>query len=237
MKEIKLFLSVVMFLSLSVFVSLSFLSCCRLVFLCCFSLLFVSLSDDLPLLLSNSLLSVFLSVLCILILCQDVAEKTFQKCLSKNLTHLSLSGMRLSELPSFFRQDNSLSASTLSHILDLNLSNNNLFNQRNLFQIISLFSNLQKLNLSSNSLNGILDDMIGSFHALEELQLQHNQITGLPPSVRHWKCLQLLNVSDNCLVRIPEEAKEWNSLVFLSARNNQINDIPNTVFHGWRKVN
>lgn len=55
---------------------------------------------------------------------------TLRKCVTKNLDTISLSGMRLAELPNFFEI-----GPELTILVDVNLSNNNLFNGRKIFEV------------------------------------------------------------------------------------------------------
>jgi leucine-rich repeat protein SHOC2 len=116
------------------------------------------------------------------------------KCVSKNLDSLSLCGMRLAELPNFFDI-----GSQLTELLEINLSNNNLFNGRKVFEILSQLQKLRRLNLCHNSLNGCLDELAGNIITLEELRLDSNQLTALPTNVGRWKALKIFTANDNSL--------------------------------------
>ena len=56
-----------------------------------------------------------------------------------------------------------------------------------------------KLNLSSNCLNGQLDDTLGVMSSLEILHLDNNQITAFPTNTDGWINLKTLTASENSI--------------------------------------
>nr|GFC57556.1 leucine-rich repeat-containing protein [Tanacetum cinerariifolium] len=86
----------------------------------------------------------------------------------------------------------------------IDLSNNSF--ERGIPEIIGSLNSLKVLNLSHNSLNGRIPDSLGKLSEIESLDLSSNQLTGnIPKSLAGIKCLEVLNLSQNHLVgHIPE---------------------------------
>ncbi|GKD02232.1 leucine-rich repeat-containing protein [Tanacetum coccineum] len=86
----------------------------------------------------------------------------------------------------------------------IDLSNNSF--ERGIPEIIGNLSALKVLNLSHNSLNGRIPDSLGKLLEIESLDLSWNKLTGnIPQSLAGIKGLEVLDLSQNHLVgRIPE---------------------------------
>ena len=98
------------------------------------------------------------------------------------LTNHLIIGMKMASVP-----DLSLISSALQNITDLNLSKNYLFNVEQIFNAISSLVSIKKLNLSYNSLNGLLPLTCSLLSSLEDINLEVNQITSLSPIVGKWR--------------------------------------------------
>jgi hypothetical protein len=144
---------------------------------------------------------------------EDAVVTILEKCASKHQDQLCLSGMRLTIMPNIFEVSDDL-----FNLVDVNLSRNQLFNGNKVFQvsssppllpsflilprltqILSQLPGLKKLNLSFNSLNGVLSDTLGAMTSLEVLHLDNNQITGFPTNTDGWINLKTLTASENSI--------------------------------------
>ena len=76
------------------------------------------------------------------------------------------------------------------------------------------------LNLSHNKLSGALPAEIRHLAALEELDLSHNDFTGVPAEVGQLAALRVLNLSHNQLTGLPHELGLLEQLELLDLRGN-----------------
>lgn len=105
----------------------------------------------------------------------------------------------------------------------LNLKGNKLEN----FPIpISDCHNLEKLDLSENSISEIDDDIFENLENLVELNLSFNNLTYLPTSIGKLKKLKRLILSGNKINHLPKEFENLVSLEYLDFDNNPIGNVP-----------
>ena len=74
------------------------------------------------------------------------------------------------------------------------------------------------LDLSGRNLSGSLKAEVRKLTALRELNLSHNQFTGLPAEVGQLRALEVLNLSYNPLTGLPHELGQLSNLHVLDLR-------------------
>jgi Leucine-rich repeat (LRR) protein len=162
---------------------------------------------------------------------QDVAEKTVLKCARRGGECLSLSVMKLAELPL-----RDVFETQLAQLTELNLSRNKLFNGDILFEALVNLKQLKKLNVSENYLNGPLSHHACELTGLEELRLDANRVSALPGDCGAWAALRVLSASGNNLVTLPAQSNAWTELVYLNVKNNMITELPGDLIKFWEKL-
>ncbi|MDF2850778.1 MAG: small GTP-binding protein [Sphingobacterium multivorum] len=86
--------------------------------------------------------------------------------------------------------------------------------------------NLEKLDLSENSISEIDDDIFENLENLVELNLSFNNLTYLPTSIGKLKKLKRLILSGNKINHLPKEFENLVSLEYLDFDNNPIGNVP-----------
>ncbi|RDX65355.1 putative inactive leucine-rich repeat receptor-like protein kinase, partial [Mucuna pruriens] len=159
----------------------------------------------------------------------------------KNITgEVSSSIFQLSHVTNLDLSNNQLvgeialnySLNSLSPLRYLNLSNNNLTGSlpRPLFSVF--FSNLETLDLSNNMFSGNIPDQIGLLSSLRYLDLGGNILVGkIPYSITNMTTLQYLTLASNQLVdKIPEKIGLMKSLNWIYlGYNNLSGEIPSSI--------
>ncbi|MCA9354238.1 MAG: leucine-rich repeat domain-containing protein [Candidatus Kaiserbacteria bacterium] len=79
----------------------------------------------------------------------------------------------------------------------------------------------RRVDLSGRGLNGSLKAEIRQLTELRELDLAHNNFTGLPAEVGQLSKLEVLNLSDNPLTGLPHELGNLQNLKTLDLRGTQ----------------
>lgn len=201
----------------------------------------------------------------------EIAESVLP--LSETLKRLDLSGIRLSSLPTeLLVQMANLERLDISRnqIQDLSPLCEQFASLDNLVEILAYsnsirrlptnfrrFSNLRRLNLSSNSLTRcdgidelkclqvlILDNnRLESFSAnffenlrrLEVLHCAQNRITKLPPTLRNMRHLRNVDFSGNRLASIPPDLLQLHRMEVLNLSRNNISRVPTIQLKGIRR--
>lgn len=111
---------------------------------------------------------------------------------SRKSNMLSLQRSKLNDLSVFYASINALQS-----LRELDLSFNNLFETEIIFHTLSQVTNLSKINLSNNCLNGQVTVAAGKFVNLEELNISTNQLKSLSASIISWKSIKKFQASNN----------------------------------------
>jgi len=137
----------------------------------------------------------------------------------KNVTRLTLSHNRISELPP--------AIANLENMEILNLFNNCL---EEVPQSLSGMPKLRILNLGINKLTK-LPRGFGSFPNIEVLDLSYNSLTeeGLPSNFFMMSTLRALYLSDNEFVTLSPEIRNLKNLRILALRDNELIDVPQEI--------
>jgi hypothetical protein len=112
----------------------------------------------------------------------------------------------------------------LENIARLNLSGNRI---TSINEIQSLSKSLLTLDLSSNGLTEV--SSLGSFKALQELNLSANKITSLPDDMYALAQLKHLYISKNGLQSLPASVTDLDELETLDLRFNQLTELPKDI--------
>jgi hypothetical protein len=124
------------------------------------------------------------------------------------LVHLYLFGNRLTSLPEWIGQLQSLES--------LSVSNNKL---TELPDSIGELKSLRNLNLSDNELSS-LPSSLGDLRFLVTLDLERNRLSALPDSISKLSSLIRLDVTDNLLTWLPDSLTELRTLTQLFLHGN-----------------
>lgn len=98
---------------------------------------------------------------------------------------------------------------------------------------------LEALNVSSNSLSGALPSQIGNLKNLKILNASNNNFTGIPAEVGQLSQLEILDFSNNNLTGLPNELGNLKNLKTFNISGNQFSEydlniirekLPNTEF-------
>jgi leucine-rich repeat protein SHOC2 len=84
---------------------------------------------------------------------------------------------------------------------------------------------LEELNLSSNSLTGALPSQINQLVNLRILDASQNEMTGVPSEIGQLTKLETLDLSDNQLTGLPNELGNLTNLQILDLRGNTISQL------------
>lgn len=201
----------------------------------------------------------------------EIAESVLP--LSETLKRLDLSGIRLTSLPTEILVE-------MANLERLDISRNQIQDLSplceqfagldNLVEILAYsnnikrlptnfrrFSNLKRLNLSSNSLKRcdgidelkclqvlILDNnrlesfcehFFENLRRLEVLHCAQNRITTLPPALRNMRYLRNVDLSNNKLVSIPPDLLQLQRMEVLNLSRNNISRVPTIQLKGFKR--
>jgi len=81
-------------------------------------------------------------------------------------------------------------------------------------------THIQKLDLSTNNLDGSLQAEVRLLENLKVLDLSNNQFTGVPAEIGQLKNLEILNLSNNKITGLPHEIGNLSRLKLLDLRGN-----------------
>lgn len=87
------------------------------------------------------------------------------------------SGSPVSQLPNYNSDFNNVCQTLANTIIEVNLSKNNLFNNHEVFDALSCLTQVTKVDLSYNYLNGALSNKAGCLQNLEVFIIDNNHIT------------------------------------------------------------
>jgi len=137
----------------------------------------------------------------------------------KNITRLTLSHNKISDLPA--------AIANMENMEILNLSNNSL---QEVPQSISHMPKLRILNLAMNKLES-LPRGFGSFPVLEVLDLSYNDLSdeGMPGNFWMMHCLRSLYLSDNNFQYLSPDIKHMINLRILAVRDNELIEVPQEI--------
>lgn len=124
------------------------------------------------------------------------------------------------------------SISSLEHLEDLNLSNNNL-NTFDHFEFLATLRNLSSLWLTNNSLTE-LPESLGSLEQLRNLYIEHNMISHFSETMAGMKSLWVLHAGHNQFTELSPTFALMPRLTLLHINNCLISVIPE-VFRNKRK--
>jgi Leucine-rich repeat (LRR) protein len=133
-----------------------------------------------------------------------------------NLTHLILSNIEFISIPK--------SVFSLSKLQVLDLSSNK--NISGLSPLVAQLINLEELDLESNSLTEIPDE-IGGLKKLKKVSLSYNKLTSFPGAILKLNELESLEIGNQQITELPKSLKELSNLKHLeikSAGLKEIND-------------
>ena len=131
-----------------------------------------------------------------------------------NLTELSLSSLKLTEIP--------LALCNLRLLVGLDLSHNELGTMPDKFYWLR---NLRRLDLSHNVITSA--KKMNSFRKLEQLNISNNALTVFPIELTTLKYLVRLDMSSNKINSLPDHFGKLNRLVNLNLSSNEILTFPN----------
>lgn len=143
--------------------------------------------------------------------------KAIRECIQGNKKTLSLSFLRLTELP------NCIGA--LTQLRELNLSCNEL---QTVPESISRLTKLKKLNVHSNKFQTV-PESISRLTRLKNLNLSRNLLQTVPNSITLLTRLKHLYLGENSFQTFPESIRYLTQLRELCLNNNQLQTIPNSI--------
>ncbi|XP_074532839.1 p53-induced death domain-containing protein 1 [Halichoeres trimaculatus] len=117
------------------------------------------------------------------------------------------------------------SLSSLSHLVHLDLSFNQLSSLPSCLLSLPLLSSLL---LCHNHLSALPPD-ISQLSSLTYLSLLGNKLVTLPPSINQLKSLQMLDISHNLLQHLPDEIGSLEELVKLELSHNKLKQLPDSI--------
>jgi len=137
----------------------------------------------------------------------SLSSTNFLSSLS-NLENLDFSGFNLNTVPS--------EINGLSHLKNLNLSNNAISN----FSALNGMNSLQEINISSNNLSSLPSE-ITSLTSLKALNISNNNIA-LFTNLQNLQNLEWLSLENNSIANIPSEISNLQNLIQLNLGRNKI---------------
>lgn len=137
----------------------------------------------------------------------SLSSTNFLSSLS-NLENLDFSGFNLNTVPS--------EINGLSHLKNLNLSNNAISN----FSALNGMNSLQEINISSNNLSSLPSE-ITSLTSLKALNISNNNIA-LFTNLQNLQNLEWLSLENNSIANIPSEISNLQNLIHLNLGRNKI---------------
>ncbi|WP_034058880.1 COR domain-containing protein [Lacinutrix jangbogonensis] len=111
--------------------------------------------------------------------------------------------------------------SSFDKLKEADLSNNGICK----FPKSLLLVNLKHLNLSSNSIENLPDD-INNLKSIRHLDLSYNNITDLPEEICELTELRYLNLTGNNIITLPKSFAKLKKLQDLNLSGNPIGDVP-----------
>lgn len=156
--------------------------------------------------------------------------------LQPDVTHLNLSGNRISAIPEWigelknlevlYMNDNALTdispLTAVSTLVVLELNKNKI---TRLPEGIINWKKLRRLKVSDNMLQ-FIPETIGGLEELERLSLGNNLLLVLPDSIAMLDKLEMMLVSDNRLQHLPLSIGALKTLKYLGASFNQLESLP-----------
>jgi Leucine-rich repeat (LRR) protein len=85
-------------------------------------------------------------------------------------------------------------------------------------------TNLEKLDVSNNSLTGAIQSQIGQLQKLRILNASNNNMTGVPAEVGQLRNLEILDLSNNQLTGLPNELGNLQNLKSLNISGNDYSE-------------
>eukprot|EP00035_Acanthoeca_spectabilis_P027254 m.465918 g.465918 ORF g.465918 m.465918 type:complete len:717 (+) comp24697_c0_seq1:164-2314(+) len=113
-------------------------------------------------------------------------------------------------------------------VLDLSSCHMTVYPHSTISQLSDCLGDVVELNLSSNKLTGIPDE-INSFAMLQILNCQHNQICAIQDLSQGFSELTNLHLNGNNLTSIPETVSQLNELRVLDVSFNDLQTLPNRI--------
>lgn len=176
------------------------------------------------------------------LLCSDNALKAVPASFVafRSLTHLDLSGNRISVLPA----EPHFYANLAGSLVHMNFKDNAL---TSLPPALSLLTSLEVLDLRKNRIGDVLTETLEipslrvldlscnklkqielseRLTRLDTLRLEHNQLLSLPSSIGSFTSLLRLYVHDNKMERLPDEIVNLTQLQELDVGRNKLIDVP-----------
>jgi len=89
-------------------------------------------------------------------------------------------------------------------------------------------SQLYDLSLNDNLIEGNLPVSFKNFTALQNLRVQNNKISLVPPEIGMLTNLQRIELQNNQLTAVPAEMGQLTKLTYIDLSNNKIKEIPET---------
>eukprot|EP00116_Pleurobrachia_bachei_P007248 sb/3467510/ len=147
----------------------------------------------------------------------DITEYVSTLSRLKNLTRITLSHNKLTNLPT--------TISEIKNLESLNLFNNHL---ESLPASINDLQKLKHLNVAVNRL-WELPRGFGACPVLQVLDVTYNNLKELPNNFHYLNTLRALYIGDNDFKKMPEEIATLKNLQILSLRDNELTELPASI--------